>query len=357
MDEQKDNLSMQELIGYPLFCVKENIIVSVNQLAQEFLLSPGMELEPLLLTGAEEYRDFAGDCLFLTLSLGGYSIGASVKRMPKMDVFILEPESNTPEFRALALAARELREPLANVMITAETLLASSSLQDDPQRKEQAAKLNRGFLQMLRLIGNMSDANRYTATSRQELVNISGELEELFEKAQTMVAHTGIHLTYTGLRESVFSMADKEQLERAVLNVLSNALKVTPKGGTIEASLTRKGRMLRLSITDSGSGIAEGIRVNLFHQYLRQPTLGESHSGIGLGMVLVRSAAANHGGAVLIDHPEGKGTRITMTMAIRSNPENLLRSPLIRVDYAGGHDHMLLELSDCLPASLYETEL
>ena len=112
--------------------------------------------------------------------------------------------------------------------------------------------------------------------------------------------------------------------------------------------------MLRLSICDRGSGISQNLLGSVFSRYLRQPCIEDSRYGLGLGMVLVRSAAANHGGAVLIDQPEGCGTRVTMTMAIRQNTAGVLRSPVIRVDYAGEQDHALIELSDCLPASLYE---
>ena len=71
--------------------------------------------------------------------------------------------------------------------------------------------------------------------------------------------------------------------------------------------------------------------------------------------MLVRSAAASHGGAVLIDQPEGGGARVTMTIAIRQSTSGTLRSPILRVDYAGERDHALVELSDVLPAQCYET--
>ena len=71
-------------------------------------------------------------------------------------------------------------------------------------------------------------------------------------------------------------------------------------------------------------------------------------------MVLIRSAAASHGGAVLIDQPEGSGTRVTLTLAIRQDTSGNVRSPLLRMDYAGERDHGLLELSESLPAELFE---
>jgi hypothetical protein len=57
---------------------------------------------------------------------------------------------------------------------------------------------------------------------------------------------------------------------------------------------------------------------------------------------------------VLIDHPEGSGTRITMTLDIRQNPTTNVRSPLLRMDYTGERDHSLVELAEILPAALYE---
>ena len=274
--------------------------------------------------------------------------------MDDIDVFLLEQESDNGELRSMALAARELREPLTNVMITADSLFPLCAAESSPRTAEQVARLNRGLFQILRIIGNMSDAERCAAVSHQETVDIPALFAEFFEKAETLVSHTGITLTYEGPDQPIYGLADREQLERAVLNILSNAIKFTPKGGTVAAKLTRSGRMLRLSVTDSGSGIAQSVRSSVFSRYLRQPALEDSRYGIGLGMVLIRTAAAHHGGAVLIDQPEGVGTRITMTMSIRQSKQATLRSNILRVDYAGERDHGLIELSECLPTELYE---
>lgn len=356
MEQRVDPMQMLDLMVRPGFCVQEYTVVKANQAALSHLISPGTDVRELLLTGKEEYAEFRSGCLYLSLQISGEAFGASVTRMGDFDVFMLEQEADQTELQAMALAARELREPLSSVMTTADRIFPMSALQEDPALKEQVARLNRGLLQMLRVIGNMSDASRYSSgiAARMETRDICGILEEVFRRSADLVVHGDIQLSFQNLPNPLYCLVDAEKLERAVLNILSNAIKFTPKGGRIDASLTRRGNMLYLRIQDTGSGIAENLKGSIHSRYLRQPAIEDGRYGIGLGMVLIRSAASQHGGTVLIDQPEGCGTRITMTIAIRQNTDSMVHSPLLRVDYAGERDHALLELSDALPASLYE---
>ena len=198
MEEKKDTLGMLDLVIRPGFCVKENRIIKVNQAAESLFITPGTDVRPLLLTGLEEYAAFTGGCLYLTLNLSSHSCGASVTRVDDIDVFLLEQESDNGELRLHALAARELREPLTNVMITADSLSPSCAAESSPRTAEQVARLNRGLFQILRIIGNMSDAERCAAVSHQETVDIPALFAEFFEKAETLVSHTGITLTLRG---------------------------------------------------------------------------------------------------------------------------------------------------------------
>ena len=358
MEQRVDALEMLDLMVRPGFCVEDNRIIKANQNALNWGIEPGADVRPLLLTGQEEYNLFQEGCLYLTVSVSGQQWGASVTRMGAWDVFILEQEADQAELRAMALAARELREPLTSVMTTADRLFPVEARIDDEATREQVARINRGLLQMLRVISNMSDANRYASApvSRQETLDITRFLDDIFSHAGELISHSGLSLSFRNLPAPVLCLVDSEKLERAVLNILSNAIKFTQKGGRIDASLTRRGNLLFLQIQDSGCGIAENLKGSLHSRYLRQPAIEDGRFGIGLGMVLIRSAATCHGGTVLIDHPADSGTRITMTLAIRQNTDPMVRSPLLRVDYAGERNHALLELADALPFSLYENK-
>lgn len=345
MEAKKELCGMLDLMVRPGFSVRDQRIEYVNPAARALMLQPGTDVRTLLATGAEEYEAFRGGCLYLKLNLTPGGRGASVSNVDGTHVFLLDPDTDSSELQALALAAMELRQPLLNTMLSAERM------HTDAESREYLARLNRGLQQLHRIINNMSDAGRFASASHQETRDMGKVFREIFEKAQTLLSPTGVTLTYQGPEEPVIALADREQLERAVLNMLSNAVKFTPRGGTIEATLTRRGKLLQLSILDSGCGIADAILPNVFSRYLRQPGIEDSRFGLGLGMVLIRSAAANHGGTVLIDKPCVTGTRITITMQLRQGQGNRIRTP---IDLPGGHDLVLLELSDCLPASAYE---
>jgi len=348
MEDQKDILGMLDLITAPGFCVKENRIIKANAAAAGLFFAEGMEIIPLLASGAEEYRAFAGGCLCLTITQSNQVWTASVTRLQDMDVFILEPDISRPELQALALAARELRAPLNNAMLMADKLLH----QENPEILDSVSRLNRGLYQLLRIVGNMSDAGYIPTGKRHSLHEINTVMDEIMQKAAGFTEASGIQLRYTDLPEVVYTLCDPEQLERAVMNILSNAIKFTPKGGSIEASLTCSSHLLRLSIQDSGSGIADSMLRSLFSRYLRQPSLEDSRYGIGLGMVLIRNAAVQHGGTVLIDQPDGTGTRVTITIAIRQE-EPTFRSKVLHPT-AGGYDTGLIELSEVLPATMFD---
>ena len=355
MEQQESTAGMLNLMVQPTFTVQNGVIVLVNTAAEGYMLTPGMPIADLLHTGVEEYASFSQGCLYLTLSIAGTPCGASVRRMGDFDIFTLEQESEQAELQAMALAAQELRGPLSNVMSVADRLFPLTDEEDHLETKEQVARINRGLFQMLRIVSNMSDAYRYCQQTepRMSIQNVTAVIGEVFEKIIPMLAHGNISLTFTNLPKAVFSLVDPEKLERGIHNILSNAVKFSPKGSPIQAKLSQQGNRLYLTVQSSSTD--SELHGNVHTRFQRQPGLEDSRFGIGLGMVLIRSAATAHGGTVLIDQPDGCGTRITMTMAIRQDGGNMVRTSALSIDYAGARDHALMELSDVLPTTLYES--
>ena len=343
------NHQMLELTYQPAFSVRDGIIAYANQAALQRQVSVGTPMESLLCDNQEEYAAFREGCLYLPMSISGVRYSATLLWLDHQQIVLLDPEDAASELQALSLAARELREPLTRIMTLSESLF--SDLESAPETHSRIAGINRGFYQLLRLVGNMSDAGS-RSVSRPELQDVTSVLQEIFDEAGDLCGNAGVTLTFRNLPAGVYSLIDSSRLERAIYNILSNSLKFTPAGGQIQAQLDRRGNTLYLSMTDSGPGIDFNVAAQVFRRYCREPGIEDSRYGIGLGMSLIRAAAVAHGGTVLLDRNKNGGSRITLSLPIRQDI-SALRSPVMRIDYAGERNHGLIELSDSLPNELY----
>lgn len=358
MESKNISTPLLELIERPVLCVKNGIITELNRAAAQMQIVRDTPIRALLPQDHQAYEQFESGQLFLNLSVCQIPCGATVIRSQDMDYFILDQQEDTDRLQAMALAAQQLRMPLSNVMTIVDQFLANRHLEASCDLRTQAGKINQGLFQLLRILSNMADAIRYADPEpvRMENCNLTAFIDEVFQKARVLIQDTGVKLRYCGLSQPIFGLASCEHLERGIYNLISNAIKFSPKGGKVEAKLIQSGTFLSLSIQDSGSGIPPQIQPTLFARYRRQPGIEDGRYGIGLGMTMVRSAATIHGGTVLIDHPAQGGTRVTLTISIREpEPGTTLRTPIRSIcDYAGGWDHGLTELAELLSSETYE---
>ena len=358
MEQREEITLMLNQIPNPAFLVKDGSVLEVNPSAEVQMITVGAAVQTLLATGAQEYTDYTDGNLFLTLRICGNLYNASVSKVGSCDLFVLDQEDDIAELQSMALAAQELRSPLAGVMSVADSLFPLIEDSKDADSQKKIAQLNRGLFQMLRIISNMSDAYRYDREQhpRLETRDICGILDSLFSACIPLVEYTGLKLRFTGLSERIYCLVDEEKLERGIHNIISNALKFTPPGGTIDAQLVRKKNMLHLIIQNTGCDVPNRFPENAHNLYQRMPGLEDSRFGIGLGMVLIRGAAAAHGGTLLLSKTGENGTRIVFTIAIRQSSDPNVRTSIFQVDYAGERDHRLLEFSDSLPVECYRKE-
>lgn len=343
-----------DLMDHPAFCVDRGIIREVNQAAQARMICVGDPVAPLISAGRAEYEAFISGCLYLTLNISGQSCGTSVTRLGETDVFCMESADANPELQAYALAAQELRQPLSQILSISDQLFPALEASENAHTSEQLARMNRGLHQILRLVGNMSDAVS-TAAARMELRDVTAVVQEIIDHAIPLCQSANVTLSFTNHPVSVYSLVDSQKLERAIYNLLSNALKCTAPGGEIDIQFKRRGNTLYLTVTDSGSGAEYSLSAGVFTRFLREPGIEDSRSGLGLGLTLVRTAAAVHQGTLLLKPLKNGGTQATLSLSIRQTP-GTLRSPMVRIDYAGERDHGLIELSDSLPYYLYGSQ-
>lgn len=354
--EQLDQFStLLSLIERPAFCTHDGMVVFSNAAAQKLQIAKGTALSEFLAPGDPVPQPPKNGYLYLPISVFGSVFGASVLDLQDKLLFVLEDDNTDARLQALALASQQLRLPLSGAMTSVEQLFERKDLAPDPELQTQMAQLQKRLFQLLRLVNNMSDAYQYNlpGSTKTETVNLTSFFYQVLEAAKHLLADTGYTLRFTVPRQAIFSQANREMLERAVYNLISNAVKFSPKGSTITASLTQQGSTLHFTLRDDGEGVCRNIIGDIFSRYARQPGIEDGRYGLGLGMILVRTAALAHGGTLLMEQPEGQGLKITMTIPLRQRVQDTVRSQILSVDYAGERDHGLLELSDVLPATLF----
>lgn len=341
---------------YPAFIVTNGIIVQASESAQKRQIISGMRIADLIKTGAEEYTNLASGQLAITISTDDVTFDTFVVRHEHFDIFYIESDYTDSELRALAVAAQSLRDPVSGAMSIANHILPNDTTPQDPELIKQLSQINKNLHQLNRAISNMADAATFgnPRPSKMHKQNMCSFLQEITEKVSTLVAQSDIKISCECPRVPEFAIIDAERLERALMNLLSNAIRHTPKGETVKITLHKSGKKLYIAIQDGSSGNTT-LHPHLFARYLREPGIDRNDCGIGLGLSLVRKAASVHGGALLVETFESQGTKFTMSINIAQQGTNAtLRSPVFYpTSYTGGYDSTLTELSDVLPNSLF----
>ena len=352
MEQNKHPFPWLALIGQPAFCVKDGIVVDTNKAAWFRSVCTGDSVREMIGEHWDTYNSFQEGTMYFPATVEDEPYDITVIRTPEYDIFTMQRDEDSDHLKALALAAQQLRIPLSNVMTVTDRLLASLD-EENLQARQQAGQINHSLFQLLRIVSNMSDAGNYRKTPfiGMQTANITGVFRETMEKITATAANANI--CYTGPDRPILGLADTEKLERAIYNLMSNAIKFAVPGSAIDAKLAKKGDQLAFTVCNTQEANPEQRR--FWDRYSREPAIEDVRYGLGLGMALISRTAACHGGTVLIDHPKDGMTRVIMTIAIAKDSSATVRTPIMRIgDYAGGRDKVLLEFADILPNTAYE---
>lgn len=344
-----NHLSILDMIDQPAFCVRDGVILRANRSAQSHLFREGCQIADFLFQDAQAYADFQGGCLYLNVTSANITSGASVTRIEDFDLFVVDAER--PQLEAFGLAAAKLKIPTCNLVNLADAVIS-----EDPRYAAMRGQLRQQIYQISRIVNNMSDINwlREEDAGNHENTEFSSFFAELMEKMQYMTTAAGYMLEFENLPQNVSGLADRELLQRAVSNILSNAIKFSPKDSLIRAQLVQKGKYLHFTVTDPGH--AQNERCNVFTNFTRFTAVEDGRNGLGLGMAIIHCVASCHGGTVLVDTPPEGGTRVTMTIHLRKRSRLTVRTTiqLPATDYTAGLDPALVEFADVLSAEAFE---
>jgi two-component system, OmpR family, heavy metal sensor histidine kinase CusS len=214
--------------------------------------------------------------------------------------------------------AHDLRTPVNNIRGEAEVALARARSADEYRDViesclEEAVRLSD-------LIGDLlflARAESPLTHLHRETVNVEELLGGVREYYEASAADGGVSLTITVKPEPVMAELDRALVQRAVGNLVSNALAHTPPGGAVVLGTNADFSTIRIEVSDTGVGIPAEALPKVFDRFFRvDSSRSQGSGGTGLGLSIVQSIAQLHGGDVEISSQLGEGTRVTLHMPV-----------------------------------------
>jgi Amt family ammonium transporter len=229
--------------------------------------------------------------------------------------------ANASKSQFLANMSHELRTPLNAIIGFSEVMNGElfGPIGND-RYKDYMVDIHRSSSHLLSLINDILDLSKIEA-DRYELYEEELDVTEVVASCERMMRHraeeAGVALTVTIEQELPFLMADKRALRQILLNLVSNAVKFTPKGGSIRLeTFMEPDHRMAFRVSDTGIGMAKKdipIALEPFRQIGKDSNIYTTE-GTGLGLPLTRALARMHGATLVIESEPGVGTVITIRM-------------------------------------------
>lgn len=232
-----------------------------------------------------------------------------------------EIEAAKTEF--VTLASHQLRTPVASVRWNLELLEASGDITHTPEQQQYYTKINRNVERLVSLISdflNVSKLELGTFATHPSKIELHEFFAETLDELDEIITQKGIVVT-TEFDERVdLITVDKRLLHIVASNLVSNAVKYTPTEGLVTVGYAIDGDALTLTVTDTGIGIPEDERGELFNKFYRASN-AQIHEteGTGLGLYLVKKAVVMMEGEIAFETTLDVGTTFTVTLPYRSS--------------------------------------
>jgi signal transduction histidine kinase len=235
---------------------------------------------------------------------------------------------NQSEF--MRIVSHDLRSPLTSIQGFAGMLESEMVGDLNEQQSRFVEKILSGITQMTSLVDNIQDAGRFDPEtgfydmerSHCDLVDL---VQRIVKNHLVPAEKQDLTITMTAADGLPIINVDVNMLERAIANLIDNAIKYTPNGRKIAVGLDRQGDNLFLSVKDNGLGINPEHQKLLFERHVRIARREHKRvKGSGLGLFIVRSVARSHGGDAWVESAEGQGS--TFYIRIPLNDANSIVS-------------------------------
>jgi signal transduction histidine kinase len=252
------------------------------------------------------------------------ALGANVNRMnEELRRLYTELEAasrHKSEF--LANMSHELRTPLNAIIGFSQVLRDEMVGSVNEKQAEYLDDIISSGNHLLSLINDVLDLSKVEA-GQVELEVHPFSLRDALERGVVMVreraTEDGVRVGFTADPEVDVVDGDERRIKQVIFNLLSNAVKFTPAGGEVDVSATRRNGEVRVSVADTGPGIALEDRERIFEEFQQTETGGVQHEGTGLGLALSKRFVELHGGRIWLESELGHGSTFTFALPTTSS--------------------------------------
>ncbi len=228
----------------------------------------------------------------------------------------LDAETNQLRAAMFSSVTHDLRTPLASIKAGVTSLLDASTVHDATQQRDLLTTILEETDRLNRLVGNILDLARIRAGAlipRRVPTAVDEVAEAAVARMRPQLGDVRIELHLaTDLPEIP---ADPVQLDQVLTNLIENAARHSPAGGTVRIHVAVSGEVIRVRITDEGPGIAPDQREKVFEAFYRGREDPE-RPGSGLGLAIVRAIVTAHGGLIWVEGSTGGGSALVFDLPI-----------------------------------------
>ncbi len=229
----------------------------------------------------------------------------------------LEREVDRMKTEFLSTAAHELRTPLTSILGFSELLLTRKDLKEE-EKEESISYINKESVNLAAIVNDLLDISRLESglsfLLNKEKYVVGDAIKRLIPYVQGISSKHKLKVVLP--EEPVELLVDKEKMEQVLKNLLNNAVKYSPDGGTICLSAKMRRSAIEISVADQGIGMTAEQVQKIFDKFYRVDASDSAIEGTGLGMTIVKYIVEAHGGKVWVESELGKGTTVKYTIPI-----------------------------------------
>jgi PAS domain S-box-containing protein len=230
----------------------------------------------------------------------------------------LEKEIDRMKSEFISTVSHELRTPLTSIKGYVDLILDGDAGEINKTQCEFLTIVKQNTDRLVSLINDLLDISRIESGKvqmRKEPLAIDKIIRDVVTNFKTLLEEKAHELELELADNLPILIGDRDRISQVLTNLLGNAIKYTPNGGQIKIEAKIDNQFVKVSVSDTGIGIAKEDQAKLFQKFYRvDSSFTREHSGTGLGLAIAKTIIEHHGGSISVESELGKGSTFSFTL-------------------------------------------